>query len=332
MERRLFLIMAALLFAAAACTSGTVTESGTPDEALQASGTVNALESGIKQLADGTKYLIHPDQLMAGGPPKDGIPAIDDPRFIPVGEADRWLADGELGAAIIHKGTQRFYPFQVLVWHEIVNDAVAGDPVLITYCPLCGSVIGYERLINGEEVEFGTSGKLYNSNLVMYDRLTDTYWTQIQGRAIIGELTGTELKLFPVDVVTWEDWKNAYPDSEVLSRETGHVRAYGTDPYGSYYSSRNLIFPVNSEDNRLHPKAVVFGIEIGDTAKAYPEDALKANPEIRDAVNNVSLSIVRESTGIVTITNLDAGERVPHERDFWFAWAAFHPDTGLFEP
>ena len=331
MENRLLLLVLWLLVAAAGCTSvETPTDYTVTGEAAQVPEADQ--DPGIMQLADGTKYLIHPDQLKAGGPPKDGIPSIDNPRFISVDEAGRWLDDGDLGAAVIHRGAERFYPFQVLVWHEIVNDVVAGDPVLITYCPLCGSVIGYERSINGSEVEFGTSGKLYNSNLVMYDRMTDSYWTQIEGRAIIGGLTGMELKLFPVDVVTWADWKKAYPDSEVLSRETGHVRAYGIDPYGSYYSSRNVIFPVDHEDDRLHPKEVVFGIEIGSVAKAYPQVALKPESEILDVVNNVSLSIVRESTGIITITNLETNQRVPHERDFWFAWVAFHPDTGLFEP
>ena len=332
MEKRLFLLMAMLLFAAAACSSDKAMEPGIPDEAAEVTEPSGVNNPEIRQLPDGTKYLIHPDKLLAGGPPKDGIPSIDDPRFISVGEADRWLDDDEFGAAVLHKGVERFYPFQILVWHEIVNEVVAGDPVLITYCPLCGSVIGYERTIKGETVEFGTSGKLYNSNLVMYDRLTDSYWTQIEGRAVIGDLTGTELKLFPVEVLMWGDWKATYPDSEVLSRETGHVRVYGHDPYGNYYSSREIIFPVENDDNRLHPKAVIFGIEIGGSAKAYPESALKAFPEVRDEINNVPLSIMRDSTGIVTITRLDTNERVPHERDFWFAWAAFHPDTILFEP
>ena len=269
---------------------------------------------------------------MAGGPPKDGIPSIDNPRFVSVSEADLWMSDSEFGAAVIHKGVRRFYPFQVLVWHEIVNDVISGDPVLITYCPLCGSVIGYERSINGTEVRFGTSGKLYNSNLVMYDRSTETYWTQIGGRAIIGELTGMELKLFPVDVVTWAEWKSAYPDSEVLGRETGHVRFYGHDPYGDYYSDSRIMFPVNYNDDRLHPKAVVFGIRIGETSKAYPETTLKENPEIQDVVNGVPLSITRNPAGVVFMINSDTGKRVPHERDFWFAWFAFHPDTELFKP
>ena len=285
----------------------------------------------IKVLPDGTKYLIHPNQLRGGGPPKDGIPSIDDPKFISVEEADRWLADDELGAAIIHKGVKRFYPFQILVWHEIVNDDVAGDPVLITYCPLCGSVIGYEGTIDGEKVEFGTSGKLYNSNLVMYDRKTDSYWTQIEGRVVVGPLTGMELKLFPVDVVTWGDWRKVHQESEVLSRETGQIRAYGVDPYGDYYTSRRTIFPIDEQDDRLHPKAVIFGIEIDGVPKAYPEIDLKELQTIEDNVNGVPIRVTRDEVGIITFTNLNTNERIPHERDFWFAWFVFHPDTELLE-
>lgn len=284
----------------------------------------------IRTLADGTKYLIHPSQISSGGPPKDGIPSIDNPKFVSVEDADDWIEDDEYGAAIIHKGVKRFYPFQVLVWHEIINEDIAGDPVLLTYCPLCGSIIGYERTINGEEVEFGTSGKLYNSNLVMYDRKTDTYWTQIEGRAVIGELTGMELKLFPVDVVTWGDWKKAHPDSEVLSRNTGFVRSYGSDPYGSYYESRRLIFGVKDEDDRLHPKAVIFGIKVDGVVKAYPENTLKESGPFEDTVNGVKIRVERDETGIVTFTNLENNERIPHERDFWFAWFAFHPDTEFY--
>jgi len=216
----------------------------------------------IKTASDGTKYIVDPKKIRGGGPPKDGIPSIDNPEFVTVADADRWIADNELVLAMIYKGVKRVYPLQILVWHEIVNDNIAGDPILITYCPLCGSGIAYDRRIDGEEVKFGTSGKLYNSNLVMYDRKTDTYWSQIDGLAIIGELTGKELKEVSIDTVVWRDWKVAHTDSEVLSQKTGFFRQYGTDPYGNYYEDSYLIFPVENEDNRIHAKTVIFGIEV----------------------------------------------------------------------
>ena len=284
----------------------------------------------IKFTSDGTPYLINPKRLRGGGPPKDGIPSIDNPKFISVEDADKWLNDDEFGLVIIHKGVKRFYSFQVLVWHEIVNDNIAGDPLLVTYCPLCGSGIVFERTIDGEEVEFGTSGKLFNSNLVMYDRKTDTYWSQIGGRAIIGPLTGMELKQFPADVTTWGEWKKVHPDSEVLSRETGSRRRYGTDPYGDYYESRRLISSVEDSDDSLHPKAVVFGIEVNGSFKAYTEFDVKAAKVIEDTVNGVNVKIERDEAGIVTFTNLETNKRIPHDREFWFAWFAFHTETKLY--
>jgi len=292
----------------------------------------NEFVSGeIKTTSDGTKYIVDPKKIKSGGPPKDGIPAIDNPKFVSVEEADEWIQDNELVLAIIYKDVKRVYPLQIMVWHEIVNDNIAGDPILITYCPLCGSGIAYERKINGEEVEFGTSGKLYNSNLVMYDRKTDTYWSQIEGKAIVGELTGQELKEMSIDTVVWRDWKSAHPDSEVLSQDTGFSRNYGRDPYGSYYEDSFLFFSVENRDDRIHPKTVIFGIEIDDKFKAYKEDDLIELETIEDNFAGIRLEITRDDVGIVKLTNLDTGEEIVKERDFWFAWYAFHPDTELYE-
>ncbi len=284
----------------------------------------------IKVAKDGTRYIIDPNKIRSGGPPKDGIPSIDNPKFVSVEEADQWIQDNELVLAIIYKDVKRVYPLQILVWHEIVNDFIAGDPILITYCPLCGSGIAYERTLGGETVEFGTSGKLFNSNLVMYDRKTDTYWQQIDGKAIVGELTGQELKEISIDTVVWRDWKKAHADSEVLSQNTGFNRNYGRDPYGNYYEDSFLLFPIENQDDRVHPKTVIFGIEINDNFKAYKEDDLKETGMIEDEFFGVNIILERDEAGIVKITNLDTGEEIVKERDFWFAWYAFHPDTELY--
>jgi len=173
-------------------------------------------EGDIKIASDGTKFIIDPSKIIGGGPPKDGIPSIDNPKYVSVQEADQWIEDNELVIAIIYKGVKRVYPLQIMVWHEIVNDNIAGDPILITYCPLCGTGLAFERKISGEEVEFGTSGKLYQNNLVMYDRKTDTYWTQIDGRAIVGELSGMELTPISIDTVSWREWKAEHHILELL--------------------------------------------------------------------------------------------------------------------
>jgi hypothetical protein len=287
-------------------------------------------ESRIKVDANGTKYIVHPSEIRSGGPPKDGIPSIDRPQFVSVSEADAWIQDNELVLALSYNGIERVYPFQVLVWHEIVNDTVAGDPLLITYCPLCGSGIAYRRTLNGRTVEFGTSGKLYNSNLVMYDRKTGTYWTQVQGLAIIGELTGQKLEAVSIDTVVWGDWKKRHPDSEVLSRETGFSRPYGRDPYGNYYVDSSLMFPVENEDSSIHPKTVIFGIEIDGMYKAYLEDDLKRYGTIEDTVRGVRLRVTRDAAGIVRFINLANGAEIVKERDFWFVWYAFHPGTEVY--
>jgi hypothetical protein len=288
-------------------------------------------ETGIKVTERGVKYIVDPEKIVSGGPPKDGIPSIDSPRFVTVEEADEWIEDNELILAMIYKDIKRVYPLQIMVWHEIVNDEIAGDPILITYCPLCGSGIAYERKINEEEVEFGTSGKLYNSNLVMYDRKTNSYWSQIDGLAIVGELTGMKLTAVSIDTVVWRDWKAAHSDSEVLSQRTGFIRPYGRDPYGSYYEDSFLFFSVEERDDRVHPKTVIFGIEINGVYKAYKEKDLKESKEIEDTVNGVKIKVERDDAGIVKITNLDTGEEIVKERDFWFAWYAFHPDTELYQ-
>ena len=289
------------------------------------------LEQEILVDERGVKYIVHPSKIRSGGPPKDGIPSIDDPKFVSAEEADIWIADNELVLALVYKGVKRVYPFQILVWHEIVNDVVEGDPILVTYCPLCGSGIAYDRFFDGEGVEFGTTGKLYNSNLVMYDRRTDTYWTQIDGKAIIGELTGSELREISIDTVVWSDWIAEHPDSMVLSQETGYRRSYGSDPYGSYYEDSFVMFPVENEDKRIHPKTVIFGIEVDGVYKAYKEDDLKNKSTIRDTVNVVQIKVTRKRDGTVRIVSTDSGEEIIKERDFWFAWYAFHPDTLVYE-
>ncbi|MFQ5997767.1 MAG: DUF3179 domain-containing protein [Candidatus Bathyarchaeia archaeon] len=236
----------------------------------------NTDEPEVMVTEQGVKYIVHPSKLMPGGPPPDGIPSIDSPKFISAEQANEWLGDEEFVLGIEYNGILRAYPHQILVWHEIVNDNFNEDPVLITYCPLCFTGIAFERIVDGEQVEFGTSGKLLNSDLVMYDRKTRSYWSQITGQAIVGELSGMKLNAIPLDTIRWVDWKNLHPDTKVLSRDTGHFRNYGADPYGGYYTGGGTIFPVDSNDNRLQTKAIVFGLEINGASIAYPEEDIAA--------------------------------------------------------
>ena len=327
----LFLVIALIVgVLVASCAKPAPEPAPAPGPAEPSTPAAPEEEMDIKVTEEGVKYIVEPDKIISGGPPKDGIPSIDNPKFVSLEEADEWIQDIELVLAITYKGVTRVYPLQIMVWHEIVNDTIAGDPMLITYCPLCGSGIAYERKISGEEVEFGTSGKLYNSNLVMYDRKTDSYWSQIDGLAIVGELTGTRLTPVSLDTVVWRDWKEAHSDSEVLSQDTGFSRAYGTDPYGNYYYDSFIFFPLENEDDRIHVKTIIIGVEVNGVYKAYQEDDLKELKTIEDTVGGVRIRIEREVSGIVRVTNSATEEEIVKERGFWFAWYAFHPDTELY--
>ena len=319
------------------------------------------------QVTNGIKHLVPLDKIRSGGPPKDGIPSIDDPKFVRAADA-AFMSDKDIVIGLEINGDARVYPLSILVWHEIVNDKVGKIPVAVTYCPLCYTNQVFERTIDGKEVEFGTSGKLYNSNLVMYDRLTDSYWSQALGQAITGELTGYELMTIPFDVISWEDWKKIHPETLVLTTETGYVRAYGVDPYGDYYTDPQIIFPVDNRDDRMQPKEIILGFHKDGVYKAYKQLNVESSVVINDQVNNEPLllaslfsgnarafdrSIGNEVLEFVykdnkifdTKTNSEwnydgvavSGDlvgtklnRLSFNPGFWFEWVAFHPQTEVY--
>lgn len=319
-------------------------------------------------VTNGQKHIVPLEKIKSGGPPKDGIPSIDNPKFAPVSES-QFVPDTTFVIGLDINGEKRAYPLFIMVWHEIVNDSVGGVPVAVTYCPLCFTNQVFERVIDGKEVEFGTSGKLYNSNLVMYDRLTDSYWSQALGVAITGELTGYELKRIPFDVISWADWKTLHPDTLVLTTETGHIRSYGVDPYGDYYTDPRILFPVEHEDDRMHPKELILGFHESDVYKAYKQDDVESAIVINDIFNNKPMMLVSlfsgdsrafdrtvndkvltfdfvdnviidlESKskwnydGVATSGSMEGIQlvRLPFNPGFWFQWVAFHPDTEVYE-
>lgn len=235
-----------------------------------------------------TNFCVHSvpyNQFFSGGPPPDGIPAIDDPVFENTQAADEWLEDDWPVLFFEYDGDVRAYPLAILIWHEIVNDEVGGMPVSLTFCPLCNATLVFGRtLVDGTVLEFGTTGNLRNSDLVMYDRQTFSWWQQFTGEAIVGDLTGTQLQILPSQIVAWEQFKTAHPDGVVLSRQTGHVRSYGSNPYAGYDSvNSNPFFPIpGGGDDRLPPMERVVALEGGDVA--YPfrvlEDVQVVNDEI----------------------------------------------------
>ncbi len=278
---------------------------------------------------EGVSIIVDPSLLVDAGPSIDGIPSIDAPCFESVASADTWLQDDASVLVVEYQGACRAYPLQILVWHEIVNDAIAGDPLLITYCPLCASSAVYLRTVNGHVFEFGTSGKLYNSNLVMYDRTSGTYWSQLDGNALAGNLTGQALVRISADVVRWGDWKTTQMDADVLSRETGFDRDYTQNPYAAYLLDDAVCFPLSERDTRLPFKTPVIGVRVGETSIAVTENMLIARGSVDLRVDGQRIRLAWLRSGAVRATDLDTGEPLIVTRAFWFAWYAFHPETQL---
>ncbi|MCH7668125.1 MAG: DUF3179 domain-containing protein [Acidobacteria bacterium] len=233
--------------------------------------------------------LIDPSEIRSGGPPPDGIPPIDNPQFVSVSEADVYLNDPEPVLVVDIDGDVRAYPIQIMMWHEIVNDTVGGIPVTVSYCPLCNSAVTFERTIRGVETTFGTSGNLYIANLVMYDRATETLWNQIDGRAVVGLLTGEVLKQVPSATVSWGDFKASRPDAKVLDRErTGASRSYGTNPYTGLDDPNGQPFLFNGEvDVRAKAMQRIVAIEGSTQAIAWALDALSSDAEANVTVGEI---------------------------------------------
>ncbi|MGH7391556.1 MAG: DUF3179 domain-containing protein [Candidatus Rokuibacteriota bacterium] len=238
------------------------------------------------------KALVPLDEIIPGGPPPDGIPAIDRPRFVASSDAAAWLKPKEPVLALTIEGDARAYPLQILMWHEIVNDVVGGVPVTVTFCPLCNSALVFERAVDGAVLDFGTSGMLYKSDLVMYDRQGHSLWSQMEGRAIVGDRAGTRLKARPANTVAFEDWREAYPTGKVLSRDTGHRRNYGVNPYESYDEPALGPFLYNGKlDPRRPPKERVVGVAIGAARRAYPFPLLDTHRIAHDTVGGQAIVI-----------------------------------------
>src|SRR3989304_10035780 len=231
------------------------------------------------------KHSINLNEIISGGPPKDGIPAIDKPRFETVAEADRWLKPEEPGARFVQNGDARAYPLQILIWHEIVNDIVGGSPATITFCPLCNTTITFDRRLEGRGLDFGTTGKLRFSDLVMYDRQTESWWQQATGEAIVGDLTGKRLTFLSSQVISWETFKQAHPQGKGLSRNTGPIRPYGRNPYEGYQNINSSPFLSRGpKDNRLPPMERVVAVSLNGEDVAYPFSVLEKVRVVHDTV------------------------------------------------
>jgi len=330
-------------------------------------------QNNEKQIEDTEIIKYNEYQTILGKPriipdvPKDAIPPLDFPTYVKASEVD-FLVGSDLVIGVNINNDARAYPIKILNWHEIVNDKIGGQEVIVTYCPLCKSAILFNRVLDGKTLSFGNTGSLYESTLLMYDRETESFWGQVGGRAIQGELKGKRLEMLPSTTTRWKDWRNFHPDTLVLSMDTGYSRNYDSNPYLTYYQDKESLpgFPVSLIDKRLAPKELIIGVIFNDVKKAYPVNQLGWKV-INDNVGNEDIVVFTRSklTGVffaelddevlefelVDKTIIDKttksewnffgqsvdgsleGKRlkpVPIVYAFWFGWVAEYPDTELF--
>ncbi len=275
--------------------------------------------------------LIPVNDIRKGGPPRDGIPSLDDPVFVSAEDAT-YLSGRDRVLGISINGFAHAYPIRILNYHEIVNDNVGGTAVAITYCPLCGSGTAFEATINGRSYEFGVSGLLYNSDVLMYDRNTGSLWSQLMVQAVTGPMKGTRLQQLPLSHTSWQEWTERYPETRVLSNKTGYSRNYKVDPYPNYGRDGKLYFPVTHSSKKYRRKEIVMGLEIDGQFKAYPFKELKKgesrfDDEFAGAKFSVEFDAKHRTARVVKAD----GSEIPTITAFWFAWYAFHPETDVFE-
>ena len=337
---------------------------------------------------DFSKHSIPYGEILSGGPPRDGIPPVDNPKFISVDQAGEWLQPVEPVILVQVGDDARAYPLQILTYHEIVNDTVDGLPLAVTFCPLCNTAIVFERMLEGQLLDFGTTGHLRYSNLIMYDRQTETWWQQASGEAIVGELLGARLEYYPGAIIAWEEFRSSFPSGKVLSRETGFSRPYGQNPYIGYDDVNNPPFlyrgPITP--GALPPVARVLTVDMNNEAVAYPYEVLAEARVVNDTVAGEELVVIWEpgtASALDTVSIADgrdvgtanaysrrvdgqiltfrfedgrivdeqtgsewnllgmavSGELAGNQLEsmvainhFWFSWAAFKPETRIYNP
>lgn len=284
----------------------------------------------IKNDFDLTGSLVPTDEILSVGPPRDGIPAIDRPKFVKASEAG-FVKPQDRVLGIERDGITKAYPISIMNWHEIVNDRFGNDAIAITYCPLCGTGMAFDANAGDKTLNFGVSGLLYNSDVLLYDRQTQSLWSQIMRTAISGPFKGTKLNSVPIEHTTWTDWKKHHPATLVLSIDTGHSRDYQRNPYAGYDKDERVIFPVKFRAQGYHPKELVIGLEIDGKFKAYPfAELVKTQGEFSDTVNGKVIRVrfdAKHRSGDVID---DKDRELPTVIAYWFAWFGFHPETEIF--
>ncbi len=270
-------------------------------------------------------------EILAGGPPKDGIPAILKPKIV-AGEKAVYLGPNDRVIGVVQGNDARAYPLKILNFHEIVNDRLGNVPVAVTYCPLCDSAAVFDRRTPVGEREFGVSGLLYNSNVLMYDRSqgTESLWSQVMAAGISGPGVKKRLAPLPLELTTWSEWTKRHPESTVLSVKTGHRRDYSRNPYSGYFDRPELMFPATPSSDRLPTKERVLGVWSGKTFRAYPQSAFSPEKPRADELIDGKRILVEFDPASRSMRVARAEEGIEWMYSFWFAWYAFHPETEVF--
>jgi thiol-disulfide isomerase/thioredoxin len=285
---------------------------------------------------DFSRHTIPYSEVLSGGPPKDGIPSIDAPRFTTVEDANTWLKEQEPVILMEIDGVARAYPLQILTWHEIVNDTLNGVPVAVTFCPLCNTAIAFDRRLDDLVLDFGTTGRLRYSNLIMYDRQTETWWQQATGEGIAGELAQRELTFLPANIIAWSDFRDTYPEAEVLSRETGFSRQYGRNPYTGYDDINNspFLFDGPRTPGQLPPMARVLAVELEGDKVAYDYETLQTYRVVNDTVGDLPIVVLWQA-GVASALDRgiladgrDVGTVVAFSREFEGETLSFESHDG----
>ena len=290
--------------------------------------------------------LIDTKEILSGGPAKDGIPALTEPKFVPASDADYLQPDAEIVGVKIGDDV-RAYPINVLNWHEIINDTVGQAPIAVTYCPLCRSALVFDRKVGDRVLEFGVSGMLFNSNVLMYDRqgsdVKESLWSQIMMKAVTGPAAekGETLTLRSSELTTWSQWQKEHPKTVVVSEETGHRRNYRQRAYVGYFQTDRLMFPVTSHGENpqgFRNKEPMIVVQSDQQLKAYAiRDIDPASPEkayLEDSIADSTLCLQRMAEGnTVKVIDMKAKERkVPVAYMFWFSLNAILPDVEIYQP
>ncbi|MGI9365477.1 MAG: DUF3179 domain-containing protein [Rhizobiaceae bacterium] len=290
---------------------------------------------------DFSKTNIQLSEVMSGGPPRDGIPPIDDPKFIDVAAVTD-LADQDPVIGLVINGDARAYPLRIMTWHEIVNDKVGGTPVAVTYCPLCNAAIVFDAHVNGKELTFGTTGKLRKSDLIMYDRATNSWWQQFVGESIAGTYTGQKLALVPVRLESWKEFRQRHPQGKVLVPNNADLRDYGRNPYENYdISARPFLYSGSMPDGiepmsrvvvvrRGNEQPLILSLELLRRSSSLKMDGYQLNwvAGQASALHDRTITNGRD-VGTVTVLRESDGKHVPYDVTFAFVAHAFHPEIPI---